>query len=98
MPVRLKDSTARKIARLLDRMDSALEAEYGSGEPEAQHLAEELRQRAGPPREPIRQWVDSHRDRLGLDSEDAVESVTDQIVATIEGYGNEQDSPVGDLL
>lgn len=96
MTVRLKDSTARKIARLLDNFDTAMEAEFNTGEPEARHLAEELRQRAGPPREPIRNWVDSHRDRLGLDSDDAVESVTDQIVATIEGYG--EDSPVGDLL
>lgn len=95
MPVRLKDSTARKIARLLDRMDSALEAEYGTGEPEAQHLADELRKRAGPPREPIRQWVERN-DAVPPDAD--VEAVVDAIVSSIERYGEEQDSPVGDLL
>jgi len=87
MTVTLEDHEARSIARLLSRFDSAMEAEYNSGEPDARHWADELKKRAGPPREPIRDWV---KRKFDPENDDQLETLVDEVVAAIERHGKEQ--------
>lgn len=58
---------------------------YGDG---IQEVAIEESYADRPPREPIRRWVETNASRLGLDSEDGVDAVTDQILEAIERAGD----------
>lgn len=90
MPVQISDERAREIAGILERLDDAIEAEYNTGSIPARVAAEELREAAGPPREPIRHWVEDNQHRFVIPDGKDAEDVVDEIVAAIDQAG---DSP-----
>lgn len=88
MTVVLEDGEARSIARLLGQYDRTVKGEYTrSGVPDARHWADELKERAGPPREPIRDWV---KRKFDPENDDQLETLVDEVVAAIERHGKEQ--------